>query len=1192
MGCGPVDPGSNPGCGPFASKYKKRWMINLTQLVFPTQLMFYLSIVYYVKMEQDSYHKNISEEVKRQYELIRKIKEVNIPLASDVADRIEGLLSVLNHSLINSGLASFIREAEKQYGPNDWRVAIDSAIATADSKFIKFENIHDAIEMGIRVGLAYITSAIVSAPLEGFVKLEFKKRMDGKEYFACHFGGPIRGAGGTAAASVIVIADSLREHFNYGKYDATEGEISRLKVEVTDYNDYEARLQYLPSINELDFLLRNIPIEIEGDPTSDREVSAYKDQSRIKTNRIRGGVCLVLCEGFSQKSNKVNKLLKGFAKDYKIEQDFSFLPEYLKMKEIAHAEKGSQLKETESRQKVLPNYRYLEELAAGRPVFSYPLTSGGFRLRYGRSRTSGLAAASINPATNVILYDFIATGSQLRVELPGKACAVTPCSTIDGPIVKLKNGAVKRINTAKEAKIIFNDIAEILYIGDILFNYGDFSEQGHLLMPSAFVSEWWDRIVEGKGEQIISEAGKLANFESYKDFSQKHAIPLHPKFIYFWSQISYGDLKDLIEYVYTNAKVEYQSEISGNSYKILYLPLDPKVKRTLEVLAVEHFIKGNSIAVENADSFLFTIGYGKLDFSSVLLSVGQNFSNLELLSSISGLKILDTAGTFIGGRLGRPEKAKMREMDTNPNIIFPIGDSGGPSRNIIAAAQKGSVIAEYGLFYCDKCKADTIFSKCDICGSQAKRIRYCRICGGKTDENFHHGRPTVQKSRQTIQLNPYLERAFKRLGVTEKPQTIKGVKGVFNSTGEIEPLEKGILRSIYGLNVNKDGTVRFDAIEVPITHFKPKEIGTGIEKLKELGYTQDIHGKELENQEQVLQLMEQDIILPTFGNKNENAAEVFFRVSNFIDDMLVKYYSAQSVMNVSSSSDLIGKLVVGLAPHTSAGTVGRIIGFSKTQGLFAHPFFHAAMRRNCDGDEAALMLLTDMLLNFDRGLLPDSRGARYMDSPLVISSKMDLESIDAEAYNLDIVEKYPLEFYEATLNYPKPSDVKIMQVKDILKEKNRTIFFTHDTEDINLGVNVSSYKTLGTMLEKVSQQMSLQEKIRAVDVSDVAKIIIDKHFIKDIKGNLRRFGTQEFRCVKCNQRYRRAPLIGRCTKCSGNLVLTSSEGNIKKYLSISLEISKNYNISSYLKDELHLIDLELKSIFGEKVEKQASLLAF
>ena len=93
-------------------------------------------------METDSYHDQITEEVKKQYELIGKLKPINIPLASDVADRIEGLLSVLNINLIKSGLADFIRDAEKKYGPNDWRVAIDSAIATAGSKFVKFENIH------------------------------------------------------------------------------------------------------------------------------------------------------------------------------------------------------------------------------------------------------------------------------------------------------------------------------------------------------------------------------------------------------------------------------------------------------------------------------------------------------------------------------------------------------------------------------------------------------------------------------------------------------------------------------------------------------------------------------------------------------------------------------------------------------------------------------------------------------------------------------------------------------------------------------------------------------------------------------------------------------------------------------------------------------------------------------------------
>ena len=1139
-------------------------------------------------MAQDSYLKDISEEVSRQYKFVEALKEVRVPLATDVGARIEGLLSVLNPNILNSGLADFIRAAEKKYSPNDWRVAIDAAIATSKSQFFKIDGINNAIEIGIRVGLAYITSAVVSAPLEGFIRTELKKRQDGRDYITCFFGGPIRGAGGTAAASVIVLADALRVAFNLGKYDATEEEVNRVKVETTDYNDYEARLQYFPNVNEVDFLIRNMPIEVDGDPTTDREVSAYKSLPRIKTNKIRGGMCLVLCEGLAQKAAKINKMVKGFGDTYGLAADFKFLSSYMQLKEVAHSEAG---KSIDASVKVLPNYRYLEEVAAGRPVFSYPLRSGGFRLRYGRGRVSGFAAASVNPITCRVMSNFIATGSQLRVELPGKACAVTPCSTIDGPTVKLKDGTVLRLKTMKEAEALVPMISEILYVGDILFNYGDFSEQGHLLMPSPFVDEWWDRIVESKGDAAKEQLKTIRTLDDHVEFSRKFDVPLHPRFLMFWTQITKDQLTDLIEYVYSNGKTELQSKMDGSHSKVLQLPNRQDIKRTLELLGLGHKLI-NDIIVENADAFLFTIGFGKNTFDKALSVLELKNSNLDILSELCGVKIMDKAGTFIGGRLGRPEKAKMREMDTNPNVIFPIGENGGNSRNIIVAASKEFVDAEYGFYHCRNCDKDTIYDRCERCGKKTDRHFVCRVCGTKTIEKIHHGKDAMAKGKTKIKLSEYLNEAFAKLGEDKRPTAIKGVKGVFNSLGIIEPLEKGILRVKYGLNVNKDGTVRFDAIEVPITHFKPREIETSIGRLKELGYTKDIYGNELTEPDQVLQLRHQDVIVPTFGGPDENGAEVFLRLSQFIDELLEKYYKAPRLMNVSSKNDLVGKLVVGLAPHTSAGIVGRIIGFSKTQGLFAHPFFHAAMRRNCDGDEASLLLLSDMLLNFDRGLLPDTRGARYMDSPLVLSMNLDLNSVDSEAYNIDIVDRYPLEFYEATLNYAKPSDVKIPQVKSILSEPDKTIFFTHDTDDINAGVNVSAYKTLGTMNEKVSAQMDLESKLRAVDISDIARIIIDKHFIKDIKGNLRRFGTQEFRCVKCNTRYRRAPLIGKCIHCGGNLVLTSSEGNIKKYLYISLELADKHNVQSYLKNELSLLKTEIDAIFGQTVNKQTSLAAF
>jgi len=89
----------------------------------------------------------------------------------------------------------------------------------------------------------------------------------------------------------------------------------------------------------------------------------------------------------------------------------------------------------------------LKDLVAGRPIFGHPSRSGSFLdFRYGRGRVSGFSASSLHPATMAITDSFIATGTQLKIEKPTKGCVVTPCDSIDGPIVKFFNGSVKKLN--------------------------------------------------------------------------------------------------------------------------------------------------------------------------------------------------------------------------------------------------------------------------------------------------------------------------------------------------------------------------------------------------------------------------------------------------------------------------------------------------------------------------------------------------------------------------------------------------------------------------------------------------------------------------------------------------------------------------------------------------------------------------
>ena len=139
---------------------------------------------------------------------------------------------------------------------------------------------------------------------------------------------------------------------------------------------------------------------------------------------------------------------------------------------------------------------------------------------------------------------------------------------------------------------------------------------------------------------------------------------------------------------------------------------------------------------------------------------------------------------------------------------------------------------------------------------------------------------------------------------------------------------------------------------------------------------------ELLNEDQILELKPQDVILPSCEESDDEGADkVLFRVACFIDDLLKYMYRLEGYYNLAKPSELVGHLVIGLAPHISAGIVGRIIGFSKTQGCYAHPLWHSAQRRDCDGDETCVMLLLDGLLNFSKAVDPASTNSQLILTP-------------------------------------------------------------------------------------------------------------------------------------------------------------------------------------------------------------------
>ena len=1170
------------------------------------------------------YFNQIEEGIAKGYKVAKEVREkgldpedrVDIPLARNMAERVTGLISIVAPQLMEEKtkekVTKRIQELEKEYSLLDWRVALKISEEVAKEKFCKFKDKLEAMEIGIRMGFAYLTLGIVSAPLEGFIGLKIKKRKDGKEYFALQYAGPVRGAGGTAAATSVILGDYIRTVMGYAKYDPEEKEINRWAAEVHDYHDRVTNLQYHPSDEELKFLAQHIPVEIDGDPTEKFEVSNYKDLPRIETNRLRGGFCLVLAEGVSQKSPKIWKRLSQWGKEFGLEWDF--LEEFLELQKKVKA-KGKTAG-SEDKEKIKPNYTFIKDLVAGRPVLAYPLAVGGFRLRYGRARNTGFSAAALHPATLLCLNKYIGIGTQLKVERPGKAASVSVCDSIEGPIVKLGDQTVLQLNDLTKAKEVVNQIEKVLFLGDILFNYGDFSENGHGLVPAGYCPEWWIQefeksIVNTFGNLDLEKLSNLLDIDlerlnSFFDqplfvipqieeaikISEEMKIPLHPDYTYHWKLINQPEINDLKEW------------LSGGNFKRdedklkkIILPLNEQTQKTKEILeniGVPHLvINKENVVLESQESNIFSYClnfHNQEDLKNLDLSEFQKLNGLEIINQISKIRLRDKSGTFIGARMGRPEKAKMRKMTGSPHGMFPVGQEGDRLRCFQAALQTGKIRADFPLFFCNQCQKKTIYRVCEQCDQKTEPRYFCRFCGDLTENKCSHGEPQRYKS-QDLDIKHYFDSSLKKLKTRTFPDLIKGVRGTSNKSHITENLTKAILRAKHEIFVNKDGTTRYDCTEQPITHFKPKEIHTSIGKLKELGYDKDILGKELVNEDQVLELFPQDIILPGYDFLEGSAPRILFQTTNFLDELLVKFYGVEPFYNLRSKEDLAGHLVVGLAPHTSAGLVGRIIGYSQTQGLLAHPMYHAGLRRDCDGDEAAVMLLVDALINFSRQFLPEARGSKTMDAALVLTGILVPSEVDDQVLGLDTVWKYPLELYEAALEYKNPWDIKVEQLNQRLDKQNQyeDIGFTHPVGDINKGVLCSAYKTLPSMAEKLDGQMEIAARVRAVKKGDVARLVIEKHFMKDIKGNLRKFSMQQFRCVKCNEKYRRPPLTNKCTKCNNRLLFTISEGSVIKYLEPSLKLARKYDFSPYLKQSLELVEDNIHLVFGKEKDKQVGL---
>jgi DNA polymerase II large subunit len=833
---------------------------------------------------------------------------VEIPVANDLADRVEALLGI-------KGVAIRIRELEKSMSREEAALRIGDDFV--QRRFGEKDR-DEILDHAIRTAMALLTEGVVAAPTEGIAKIGLGRNDNGSEYLKIYYAGPIRSAGGTAQALSVLVGDYVRRALGINRYVPRQEEVERYIEEIRHYNTI-MNLQYLPSDREIRLIIGNCPVCIDGEATEREEVSGYRNLERVETNTVRGGMALVIAEGLALKAPKVLKNVRKMKLD-----GWDWLGEL-----ISGVSKGGNDEENAG---IRPKDKYLRDLIGGRPVFSYPMRKGGFRLRYGRSRNTGLAAAGLNPATMHILGDFLAVGTQMKIERPGKAAGIVPVDSIDGPTVRLRNGDVLRADDAETARRIMDQVDRIIDVGEILISFGEFLENNHPLVPPAYCEEWW--LQEGGTRRPENEEEAIA--------FTKGGVYLHPGYTHLWDDLTPAQFRALSDFVRENGRIE------GS---LLKLPNDPAGKELLEELLVPHQVRDGEIRIAQHLVLVACLG---LDHELRRRKAWEDCpadDPMKMAMHLAGFRMRSRAGIRIGGRMGRPGKSKPRKMNPPPHGLFPLGEAGGSRRSFQEASthtsqanKDGGVIdIEVGRRRCPSCGAETFRNRCS-CGAHTEAIYRCPKCGR---EMVSERCPTCHVSlvcsqRITLNVKNEYAAAVEKLGIRENAVSlVKGVKGLISRERTVESIEKGLLRAQRELFVFKDGTIRFDMIDLPITHIRPDEIGVTVETLQRFGYTTDTFGNKLRNSDQVVELHPQDILV------SESCADYLVHVAQFMDDLLEKLYGLPPFYRVGTRQDLLGHLVIGLAPHTSAGVLARIIGITRANVGYAHPFFHAAKRRNC-----------------------------------------------------------------------------------------------------------------------------------------------------------------------------------------------------------------------------------------------------
>jgi len=330
-----------------------------------------------------------------------------------------------------------------------------------------------------------------------------------------------------------------------------------------------------------------------------------------------------------------------------------------------------------------------------------------------------------------------------------------------------------------------------VYKRQILFNAGDFIQFNQPLRPAGYDEEQWrydlEHCIASIGEKSVEELTELSieringllsdlmNPPSPEEALKLARLdaPLHPRYTFDWSKIK---LPQLLELRNTIAD-QWENRENG-------ITLTREEKNALEILLIPHRVSKSRIYLDTLETII-----EKCLALDHRYAEAEAESSLEQVNQWAGFTIREKAYVYVGGRMGRPEKAKERKMNPYVHSLFPVGNAGGPQRDITRPRRGDKAKVELVNLLCPECGYEATKLICDNCGSKTVLEKQCPRCKTKTNSDTcpRCNINTVGYTRVDIDLREELEKARSYIG-GQIPPKIKGVKRLMNAQRIPEPV--------------------------------------------------------------------------------------------------------------------------------------------------------------------------------------------------------------------------------------------------------------------------------------------------------------------------------------------------------------------------------------------------------------------